>query len=86
MTVDKAIETLEDNKDEINIARRMAASALAKQKAIKPTLSVSNGEKLCKCPTCNQVVGSCSPDGKAIRYNYHYCAYCGQKIDWRGEA
>lgn len=73
MTIERAIEILEDSEEDVNPARRMAVLALEKQ---LPKKIVHTNGPYDECPSCGYIQAPI----------YKFCPKCGQKIDWRGEA
>lgn len=41
--------------------------------------------KCCTCPSCKNVVDHFEMWGDSkVRVTYHYCHFCGQRLDWDG--
>lgn len=59
----------------------VAIEALKKQ--IPKKIEVWNGQA--SCPCCEKLYGNANDIKKLIHWEFPYCKFCGQKIDWSVE-
>lgn len=72
-----------DQITEQRISKAELTAALMKQRAQKPVYDAPIFEAVRKCcPTCGRPVDAGKYNGK--EFENHYCAHCGQKIDFEG--
>lgn len=77
MTYEEAIRVIESNRPTSGYTMLCEALDIAKE-AIEKQIPKKPVEEATMCPNCGgNIINQADND-----YNFNYCHYCGQKLDW----